>query len=467
MNSPGAAPWCPDLSGRIGPLYRMIAAALHDDIIAGRLPPGTRLPTHRDLAWKLKVTVGTITRAYVEAERQGLIGGEVGRGTFVRDPSRLPELPAEPRPGDNLVDLSVNSTAIWQDMPDLRAAMEAVSRDDGLTMMMGYTPSSGVDRICRAGAAWIESCSGLAVPVDRIVPAPGGQGAMHAAFAAATRPGDAVLVEPLTYPGVRPLAAQMGLRLLPVAMDGDGLIPEALEREATLHGARTLYCMPTLQNPTTITMPLERRQAIVAVARRVGLTIIEDDVYGFLDESTPPPLAALAPDVTVYITGLSKSLFPGLRAGYVVPPAALLARVVTAVRATVMTGSHLGAVVATELIESGAASRIARRRRAIVAERQQMARRCLGDLLTASNPACTHLWLTLPEHWRREALVRELLARAVKITPADGFAVGRGEIPQAVRICICSVERLETLSTALHVLADLLQEPAMADLALV
>ncbi len=459
MTSYPIADWHPDISQRTGPVYRAIAAALHDDVVSGRLPPGSRLPTHRDLAWKLKVTVGTITRAYQEAERQGLVGGEVGRGTFVQDPRRLPNAPLEPPPAADIIDLSVNSSAVWPDAPVLRKALAGVAARADLSALMGYNHTNGATRLRRAASVWIEETAALSVPDERVLITAGGQGGLHAAFSTLTRPGDAVLVEQLTYPGVKALASLLGLRLIPVPMDKDGLLPDAVGALAAQHGAHTLYCMPTLQNPTTATMPLERRKALVEVARRIGLTLVEDDVYGFLNPQPLATLAEIGPDVTVYVTSLSKSLFPGLRTGFIVPPEPLWERTATMLRASLLSTAHLGTIAAAELIESGEAGGIAARRRALVAERQGLARRVLGQEPAGSDPRITHLWLTLPEAWRREEFARELMARRIKVTPADAFTVARGDTPHAVRICLCSVDREDQLESALHVVANLLTEP--------
>ncbi|MFM2044228.1 MAG: hypothetical protein RLY86_2804, partial [Pseudomonadota bacterium] len=195
MTSSPVADWTPQIAGRAGPVYRRIAASLHDAVITGKLAPGTRLPTHRDLAWRLGVTVGTVTRAYQEAERQGLIGGEVGRGTFVQDPRQTPPAPPfEPETGGNQIDLSVNATALWPDAGALRAAVAAVAERGDLASLMGYMPAHGVERLRRTAAAWIAATAGLVVPDHRVLTGAGGQGAMHAAFAALTRPGDVLLV---------------------------------------------------------------------------------------------------------------------------------------------------------------------------------------------------------------------------------------------------------------------------------
>ncbi|HYC03847.1 MAG TPA: PLP-dependent aminotransferase family protein [Azospirillaceae bacterium] len=450
--------WLPDLTQRGGPRYRAIAAALHDDIVSGRLPAGAKLPTHRDLAWKLGVTVGTVTRAYAEAERQGLIGGEVGRGTFVLAPQRMSEVPLAPPP-DGVVDMSVNAMALWPDIPAIRQAMEEVARRPDLAQLLAYQPVNGPARFRAAGAAYIAATSGLEVGEDRVMLTAGGQNATFLAYAAVTRPGDVVLVEQLTYAGIKPIAAMLGLRLVPVAMDGDGLIPEAVEQACRLHGAHALYCMPNLHNPTTVTMPPGRRRELVAVARRMNLTIIEDDVYGFLAPCRHETLAALAPDLVIYLTSVSKSLMPGLRVGYIVPPRQLADRMTTGLRAMNLGTCQVGTAAASLLIESGEADRIAARRRAVVSERQEIARRVLGRDLPGSDPGCTHLWIPLPEPWRREEFARELLARGVRVSSADAFAVARGDIPHAIRVCICSTDRADALEQGLRTVADLLDDP--------
>lgn len=465
MNQPATVRWQPAITHRPGPLYRAIAAALAEDIANGTLPPGTRLPTHRDLAWDLKVTVGTITRAYQEAERQGLIGGEVGRGTFVRDPRRLTE-PVVESGGTlmevnlGLIDLSVNATALWPDAHALTVATQAVAQRPDLVALMSYQTPLGHPRLRAAIADWLADSANLHVAPEQVLLAVGGQGAMLTALSAVTRPGDTLLVEQLTYPGLRAAALHLGLRLVPVAMDAEGLLPDAVEQAARAHGAHALYCMPTLQNPTTATLPPDRRRALIDVARRIGLMIIEDDVYGFLKQPAPPTLASLGPDVTLYVSSLSKSLFPGLRTGYVIGPRPLFDRLATILRATVLAPAHMGTVVAAELIDSGEAGRIAQRRRALVAERQALARSVLSGLdLSGSDPTVTHLWLPLPDGVRRDDLVRGALERGVKITSADGFGVGRGETPNAVRICLMGVDHANQLEKGLSVLEGLISNP--------
>ena len=456
--------WTPDLTRHGGPRYRAIASALQDDVVQGRLQAGTRLPTHRDLAYRLGVTVGTVTRAYAEAERRGLIGGEVGRGTFVRDPRRggpaepaVPSAMPERDPASPLLDLSINAPSVWQDLPPLRAAMQAVALRGDLGSLLNYQPTLGLPRLRAAGASWIRQTCGLQVAPENVVLSMGGQGAMHFALAALTRPGDVVLAEQLTYAGIKALCGHLGLRVVPVAMDQHGLLPDAVEQACRQHGARALYTMPTLHNPTTATLSEERRRELVAVARRNNLFLLEDDVYGYLIEDRLPTLASMAPDITCFITSASKSLAPGFRVGFLAVPRDLIDRVATVIRGTMHDSAHIGAAVVAELVESGAGLEVAQARRLDIRARQRHARSVLGIDPAGSHPAAPHIWLQLPDPWRREDFARELLNRGIKVTPADVFAAGRVEMPHAVRVCIGAIDRQNVLDQALRTIADLLQ----------
>lgn len=361
--------WTPSLAGRAGPLYHALADAIAEAIIDGTLPPGTRLPTHRDLAYHLGINIGTVTRAYALARDRGLVDGEVGRGTFVRaegvakaaaaSPSFtdlalagpafanlhatvacFAELSATPPPpvgapgshsldriyhaddgGDDRLDLSLN----YPYAPAQGAALEAGLRRclDRVTLdaIARYQPPNGMRAHRDAGIAWLHSL-GVEVEVDDLLLVAGCQSGFSIATMALARPGETVVHEALTWPGMRAAAVPLGLKLQPLAMDEQGLLPESFEAACREHRPRLLYTMPTLHNPTAIVMPESRRRAIAEIARRHGVFIIEDDVYGFLLDERPPPLRAFAPEITLYITSLSKSVAAGLRVGYVAAPRA-------------------------------------------------------------------------------------------------------------------------------------------------
>jgi DNA-binding transcriptional MocR family regulator len=458
--------WTPDIAGRTGPRYRAIAEALAAAVRDGVLAPGTRLPTHRDLAWRLKVTVGTVSRAYAEAERRGLIAGEVGRGTFVRGGAAPPALRQHAAPpGDDLVDLSVHRPRGPSETALTAAALQELAGAEDLAELIDYQPHAGRPADRAAGAAWIARTGGPAATPEQVLVTAGGQHAMTAVLAAVADPGDTIAVEALTYPGIRATAAMLRVRTLPLAMDEHGVVPDALAAACRARRIRAAYLLPSLHNPTAATLPLERRRRLAALAEQHDTLLIEDDLYGFLSAAPLPPLAALAPERAVYLTATSKCFVPGLRVGYLSCPAALVDRVAATIRATLYTAPPLMAALASRWIADGTADRLVAEKRAETAQRQEAARHLLPPGYRTT-PEAAHLWLPLPEPWSGDEFAAAARRSGVAVTPASAFAAG-GELPRAVRVCIGAPPSLAQLERGLLRLARLLSAAPQSDRAVV
>ncbi len=451
--------WVPVLGRAHGPLYLAIADEIAADIAAGRLPAGTRLPPQRALAAALGIDFTTVSRAYNEARRRGLIEGRVGQGTYVK--VRLRSAGGS-SPG-GLVDMSMNlpplfddpalAERMWRDIADLQQAQ-------GLALLMRYQPVGGARQDRAAGAAWLKPRLGEVSP-ERVLVCPGAQGALLATLGVLATKGERICAEALTYPGLRSLAAHLGIEVLSVAVDEKGLLPEAFEAACLTHRAKVLYCNPTLHNPTTATLPLKRREAILAIARRHGVAIIEDDAYGALPATPVPPLAALAPDLVYHVAGLAKCLSPALRIAYlVVPDSPTAVRLEGAIRATAGMASPLSAAIATCWVEDGTAQAVlaairneARRRQLMVAD--SLAR---ADVLTDHEGF--HLWLRLPPHWSRGEFTARLRAAGISVVASDAFALS--EPPEAVRLGLGAPETRAELQRSLDVISDLLAQSSAA-----
>ena len=348
--------WAPVLQGREGPRYLAIADAIAADVAAGRLAPGDRLPPQRDLAGRLELDFTTVARGYVEAGKRGLVKSVVGRGTFVR---RHASVRGDSGPQRSRADFAMNMPPEPEDpelLQRMRAGFASVAAD--LNSLLRYQGFGGSPMDRDAAASWLGRRA-LVPSQERIFLAPGAHGAMVGIFSLLARAGDNVLCEAITYPGVRSICAQLGLQLIGVDMDGDGVIPEALEEAVRRHAPKAIYLNPTLQNPMTITIPERRRAAICSLARRLQIPIVEDDAYGFIPTHGPPPLAAIAPDICWHIAGLAKCIGAGLRLAYVVAPDTPAAwSFNSAMRALCVMASPISAAVATRWINDGTADTI-------------------------------------------------------------------------------------------------------------
>jgi DNA-binding transcriptional MocR family regulator len=450
--------WQPELANFPGPRYRAIAEALASDLRAGRLKPGDRLPTHRDLAWRLKLTVGTVSRAYAEAERRGLIDGEVGRGTFIREPSAAipPGAPVIERGGG----ASVINMALAQPMPGeetelLAASLRDIAGSADLDALLRYQPHLGRPTDRAAGARWLKD-GGIPADPERVVVTCGGQHSIAVILSGLVAPGDIVAAEAMTYPGFKAAAQLRHLKVEGIAVDHEGILPDAFAAACRAMPIRLLYVTPNLNNPLAGILSIERRKAIIDIARRHDVLIAEDNVYGFLIDRTAS-FAELAPERTWHITSLSKSTAPGLRLGYILTPPDRPDRLAMAIRSSVWMAPPLLAEIATRWIESGAAHRLAAAKRRLATERQDLARAIFGN--GCANPVSAyHFWLPLPESWRAAEFTAAALARGVAVTPGAAFAIGRVAPLNGVRVCVSAPSELSEVERGLRVLARLRAE---------
>lgn len=458
--------WIPALEERSGPRYLAIAQALADDVTAGRLRPGDRLPTHRDLGWKLGVTVGTVSRAYAEAERRGLIVGEVGRGTYVRPPAApedhmmLMERPGEEAPAE-AINLSFAFPAPGNVESGLAQTLATLAAEPQVDSLLGYQPHGGMKRHKEAGARWLRR-SGFTVERDQVLVTCGAQHGIGVCLAALTRPGDRVLTDALTYSGMQTASRMLGLRLDGIGADDQGMRPDLLEAACKSGDAKALYCIPTMHNPTTVTMPEERRREIAEIARHHGLAIIEDDIFTLLMDEFPPPLQRFAPERTYAVTSFSKSVSPGLRIGYVAGPSPNLhpgasERLATAVRATCWMATPLTAEIATRWVLDGTAERVLAGRRTEAAKRRALALDIMAGWRLTCPPGAIYMWLELPEPWRSSDFALEAQRRGVAVTPAQATQVSRQDQSHAVRICLGPARDHAQLERGLRILCDILQ----------
>ncbi len=440
------------------PRYLAIADELAQNILNGQLPTGERLPPQRRLAQRLQVTAGTVSHAYAILEQRGLATARVGDGTYVRAPEPAQALVDRTAP----LDLAHNVAMPTEDGQALAASLQRLATDPQvLREVLSYQPETGHARHRQAGAQWLRRF-GLSGDASRVMVTHGAQHGLSCVLRTLARPGDALLTESLSYPGLQALARTMRLQLVGIEMDSEGMLPDALDHAARHIDAKLLYCAPSLHNPTNATMSLQRREAIARVASRHNLLLMEDAVHAAAQAAPLPALSTLLPEQSFLLSSFSKVAGPGLRVGYVEAAPAWLSKLAASMRADCWMVAPLMPEIASDWIASGMAGHLIAAQRAAIQERLAVALPLLQGLEFTSDPESPFIWLTLPEPWRAGPFAAALRQAGVLVRTADHFAVGRTAAPHAVRISLNAARSLAEIGAGVHTLERLLQDAPAA-----
>ncbi|MCZ7617720.1 MAG: PLP-dependent aminotransferase family protein [Myxococcota bacterium] len=463
---------------RDAPVYQQLAEHLIELIDAGRLRPGERLPASRELAAALGLSRNTVSRALDTLVSAGLLGAHVGRGTFVQprvrklrdaaegrpalDPSparsfawptlisariRALRLPADPvrglaadtlrfdfRPG------RIDATAL--PISDLQGAWQRA---------LGRLPEHGNEvepfghPPLRVAVARALGARGIACSPEQVLVTGGAQQAFDLIARALIEPGDAVAVEQPGWFGAALAFRAAGADLIGVGVDDDGLHVEDLMRLARVRRVKLVYATPAVQMPTGVALSEARREALLALADREQIPIIEDDFDAELRLAAParPALKTLDHgDHVLYVGTFSKVLFPGLRIGYLVAARSLLARLVALRFASSMQPPLVEQMAVVELLASGRLERHVRRMRRRLAERLQALRETLAaefpEAAVREPAGGSCAWVELPPDCDATGLAADAAAHGIAYAPGDSFRFD-GEGPPALLLSFAAL----------------------------
>lgn len=471
-------PWKVTL-GRIDParptpLYLQIVHAIIHEVERGRLPRGTFLPSSRELASILGVNRKTVVLAYEDLIAQGWLESQGTRGTCVAEqlverapiaaPPRSPGLvqpdykfrapPARPLalPGEGGLKLDEGAPDGRLFPADIlarayRGAVRRASRENRLQ----YRDPRGSPRLREAVADMLRGERGLAVEPDEICITRGSQNGIYLAARTLLQPGDAVLVEALTYEPAVAAFADLGARIVPVGMDDQGLLVDEVEHACRRHRVRAVFLTPHHQFPTTVSLRPERRLRVLELARQFGFAVIEDDYdHEFHFESQPLlPMASYAPSRVIYVGSLSKLLLPALRIGFIAAPRAFIDAVAHAVSLTDGMGNTLTEDAAADLMAEGELRRHARRVTQIYALRRHAFAdtlvHTLGDHARWQMPdGGLAFWLSFPDHGLLERIEANAAGRGIRLASAASFAT-REDAPRGLRLGFASLTEGEAV----------------------
>lgn len=448
--------WLKRLTESRKPAYLVIPDLIEEDLASGRLRPRDRLPGLRDLACALQLNYTTIARAYAEARKRGLLDARAGSGTFVR--GRTQTLPLA---GGSSVEMSMN-------MPPEPPELVARLRDSASHLfaqadpyrLLRYQDFGGTLDDRAAGRTWLRDrlpdCT-----EDTVLVCPGIHSALVALVSQLARPGETICLDTLAYPGIKAIASQLGVRLQPLPRDDEGPLPHAFEALCKSEKPGAFYCNPTLQNPSTLTLSTQRREALADVALRYSVPIVEDDAYGWLPTHKPVALATLAPDLTYYVTGFSKTFGAGLRVAYLrAPSARQTQRISGALRATTVMPSPFTVALATQWVNDGTAHEMLSAIRSEANARQGIAAEELDEWRYDAQNDGFHLWLSIPSYcnWSAPELALQLRNQGVGTVAGAAFSTD-GDPPNAIRVCLGGPQDRSDCREALKRVGETLRDP--------
>lgn len=435
--------------------YKQVVDRLAADIRGGHLPPGTRLPTHRQLAQAHGIALATATRVYSELESMGLVSGETGRGTFVRETALPPGLGIDqPASSPDMLDLNFNYPALPGQANLLRKALRELAMAGDMEALLRYQPHAGRQHEQAAVAAHLRD-RGIDTRAENVLLVSGAQHGLAITAMGLLHPGDVIAVDALTYSGFKVLAETYRLELAPIAVGAHGPDLNALRQLCKTRRVRALYCMPTLHNPLGWVLDLATREQLVAIAREHDLLIIEDAAYAFLADNPPPPLAALAPERTVYICGFSKSVATGLRVGFVAAPSPWVPALERCIRATTWNTPSVMTAIACRWLEDGTVAKLEAQKRDDARQRQTIARQALAGLPLLAHPASYFVWLPLGDEVRADQVAMALLQQGVSVSTAEPFCTA-AQVPHALRLALGSLA-LDVLPQALQTVRQVIE----------
>jgi len=449
--------WMPDPAALTRPAYLSLAEQFARAIEAGDLPVGHRLMPHRKLADQLGLSVQTVSRAYDELIRRGLIAGEVGRGSFVLGPgaeARQPYLPE--RPGE-IIDLSILKPVVEAVHLDrMRAGFAWLAENLAAPSALSFRPNMVMRHHRAVATDWLIR-QGVPAEEAGITLTNGATPAITAAVMSVAPPGAGIAAEMLTHHILMPLCTYLGLHLEGIGMDAQGMLPAALHDAARKGTIRAVYLQPNVINPLAMIMPADRRAELVEVCRRHDLAIIENDILNVMIPDRAPAFAALAPERVLHICGFTKITVPGMRMAYLHAPAR---------HATALSNRHLVAnwmatpamadLLAQWILDGTVADLAAWQARAM-AERHDIAAGVLGSAMPACHRNSLHLWLPLPEGWTEDQFVTQARQRGVAVAAGSAFRASDRWRQEAIRLALGST-RVEELRHGLATLANMLSE---------
>ncbi len=456
--------WKPKLSGASGPIYKVLAGMLEEDIKSGELLPGTKLPPQRELADYLDINLSTISRAFKLCEQKGLICATIGNGTYVTSDAGTNHILG---PTPEHLQMIEMGAILPHSMPNrtLTDYIQKLLSEPESEKLFQYGTPGGSTWQRETAVKWIGK-TGYQIAPEQVIFSAGGQNALAAVLASLFKAGDKIGTDPLTYPGIKTTAKMLGIQLVPIEWKGNEITQEGLLNAIKNDKIKGLYLIPDFHNPTTHVMSLKTRKMIAEIAKQQSVIVIEDAINSLLQERILPPVAAFAPEQTIYIISLSKIISPGLRLAYVAAPEVYYKDIYTGIYNMNISISPFVLELAARLIHTGLADKIAGERRQYTLEQNRVVAANLGNYEIYGEEECPFRWVILPEAFTGKSF--EICARneGVQVYSGERFLVGNSADRRAVRISVTAARNPAEFEEGIRILKRILESEDKTELLL-
>ena len=445
--------WEPKICKDSKSLYLALAKQLEQDILGGKLLPGTKLPPQRELADFLDINVSTVSKAFKTCELKGLLSATIGSGTYVsygalsnlrlltdETPKHIIEM------GAIVPDYDANKLIL----PYLQ---EMVNEPDAQRLLEYSRPGNALWQK-DAAVIYMKKC-GLVTERNNILFSNGGQNAIVGVLAGLLKHGDRIGSTPHTYSDIKSAAVRLGVQLVPINLTGNEIDSDALIYACRNSNLKGVYIISDHQNPTTHTMTDSARRELADIARKLDIFIVEDGTYHLIS-GQKTPIAAYAPERTIYIAGLSKAIAPGLRLAFLSVPDKYRAGVSDALYTMSVCVTTLTAELTSRMIVSGHIDAILEAHKEKTVFRNRLVNKYLSGYDCRGDDNCIFRWLCLPGEISGAEFEMLALERGVQVYAAERFVIGNATPDRAVRLAICGPS-LSELERGLQVLKELLE----------
>lgn len=434
------------------PLYIALADILKNDILEGRLAPGTKLPPQRELADYLDVHLSTITRAFRICEQRGLVCSVIGRGTFISSDAAVQGMLTIHSSSEKMIEMGPILPK-----PDINELitkyLNEMIKEPDFFKLMQYAPVQYDKLQTQAAIRWFDYF-GLTSTAENVLFSSGSQNGIYAILSALFDSGDKIATTPVTYPGLKVAANSLGIQVVPLPLFDHNITIQSLDYVVKNQDVKGFYFVPDFNNPSGELMDIETRKAIAYYCNKKQIPFIEDNIYSLFLPNPFPPITSFSQEYGIMIASTSKIMSPGLRLAILHVPNQFYNKVATTLYSIIITPPALMMQLFTRLIHLGIFDEIRRLRISDVIERNRLFDAICSNVKSVGNMYCPFRWVSVSEKTNTHpaSIEEELLKKGLQLYSAERFVVGNSDIPSALRISLISEHNLNEYQNGLHIL---------------